>query len=292
MGHHSLFSVAVEHGYFTDGWCRDLSFEPTMETTANLSRLNLVARTTRDGVVLFVDDGRADGLRMRASDIDPLWFAWRVRSTDRAFENYTTPPVRTAGSKVLFFSNSRAWSGGDDGRSLLHDRERVASEDFRDWDELATDGMPEGLGGARDRRLPPHFVVAVRVGAGHLEGASGRSTGADYVVRFAARETVWKYYVLGLAPKIAPHVADADSRFEFVAGADESLAGGRKARVFRSGSPITLRDRFDMRLQLRESSAGNGKVLVRRLPVATAAQIYREVVDGNETVVSEIYVNC
>lgn len=291
--HHPLVSVAVEHGFFTEGGCRDLVFEPTRETTASVSRLALLARPTPNGVALFFEEDRVDGLRMRASESEPLWLAWRVTSRDRAFENYTTPSIRMFPSKVLFFSNlSRPEPAPGDATVYLHERESVTAADFRDWDVLTADTMPVGLGTWRDRKLPPHFVVGIRIGVPELGRALAETTGGQYGIRFDARETVWKYYVLGLGPKVASYVADADSRLEFLTGVEESLAGGRKARVFRSGTPIALRDRFELKLQLRESSTGNGKVLVRRLPVATADQIYTEVVQGDETVVSEIYVNC
>jgi hypothetical protein len=292
--HHLLFSVRVEHDFFLGG-CRDLVFEPTPETRANVSSLGLLRRTTVDGVALFFDDSRADGLRLRAGEADPLWFAWRIRSRDRAFENYTQPSPRKFESKVLFFSNLPARDTRDPdeaggGPMRLHAGRSVADVDFTDWDRVAQAPMPEGLGNPRDRRLPPHFVAAIRIGTG--DPGPTLEAGQHYVIRFGARETVWKYYVLGLGSKGAPYVADADSQIEFVAGEDESLAGDRTARVFRSTTPITLQDRSEIKLQLRESSTGNGRILVRRLPVATAAQIYREVVDGNETFVSEIYVNC
>ncbi len=79
---------------------------------------------------------------------------------------------------------------------------------------------------------------------------------------------------------------------EFEVGEPETLSDKRPALTFRSKTYIPLRERPDCRFQLRERNSGAGKVLIRRLPVATASQIGKEVIDGVETAVSEMFINC
>lgn len=86
-------------------------------------------------------------------------------------------------------------------------------------------------------------------------------------------------------------VADLDNTIEFESSGSEVLADQRTAITFKSKVPLPMRERSEYRFQLREKGPGSGKVLIRRLPVASAAQIGVERTEGQTTLVSEMYIN-
>jgi hypothetical protein len=113
----------------------------------------------------------------------------------------------------------------------------------------------------------------------------------DYYLKFKARKTFWKYYMLGLMAQKHSYIADLNDAIRFEFSGEESLSGNRTALTFRSKTPIPMRDTFSYRFQLKESGPRGEKVLIRRLPMASASQINREMIEGEEAVVSEIYIN-
>ena len=79
---------------------------------------------------------------------------------------------------------------------------------------------------------------------------------------------------------------------EFEDTGRDLLPDNREALTFRSKQRIPLRERSEYRFQLKEKGTNGGKVVIRRLPVASADQYIREMVDGKEAIVSEIFINC
>jgi hypothetical protein len=92
--------------------------------------------------------------------------------------------------------------------------------------------------------------------------------------------------------KIKSFITDLNHEIEFEATGRASLPGNRMAMTFRSKQRIPLREKSEYRFQLREKETNGGRVLIRRLPVASAGQFYKETVDGKEAIVSEIFINC
>ena len=123
-------------------------------------------------------------------------------------------------------------------------------------------------------------------------GEQSPATPKTYFVSFRAKETIWKYYLLGEVAKEGLYIADLDDAIEFEPGEAETLSDTRPALTFRSKTYIALSERSQCRFQLRERNSGAGKVLIRRLPVASASQIGREVVEGLATPLSEMFINC
>jgi len=113
----------------------------------------------------------------------------------------------------------------------------------------------------------------------------------DYHIRFLARETHWKYFLVGDANRQGAFVKDVDGEIDFDELGEEELADGRRAKVFLSRQAIPLRDRAKPRFQLQIPKNNRIKVLVSRLAVASAKRINKVFVGDRELFVSEIYVN-
>jgi len=113
----------------------------------------------------------------------------------------------------------------------------------------------------------------------------------DYHVRFQARETYWKYYLVGDANQPSAYIHDVDGKVEFEDLGEELLSNGSSARIFISKQALPLRARAKQKFQLLVKKNGRSKVYVRRLAVASAKRINKQIVNGNELFVSEIYIN-
>ena len=87
-------------------------------------------------------------------------------------------------------------------------------------------------------------------------------------------------------------IVDLNNNTEFEDTGKTSLPGNRIALTFRSKDRIPLREEYEFRFQLKEKGPNGGKTIIKRLPVASASQLYREIIDGNEEIVSEIFINC
>lgn len=113
----------------------------------------------------------------------------------------------------------------------------------------------------------------------------------DYHVRFQAREIYWKYYLVGDANQPSAYIRDIDGKVEFEDLGEELLSNGKSARIFISKQTLPLQARAKQKFQLLVKKNGRTKVYVRRLAVASAKRINKQIVNGNELFVSEIYIN-
>lgn len=285
-----LFSVSVEHGYFTDGAWKGLDFVPVPATVKVINGANVLVRPTKNGMAVFYDESRSDALRLYAKDANgALCFSFRVYAKDRTFANYTAPAMRS-GNAVLYFDNRGSAVGSGGGKVRLSKEDVVSEADFMDIDSL----VAEDILGDRDKRVPPDFVVSVFVepGVGDDTSAASGWLARDCLIRFDARQAYWKYHLLGNMNRSNPFIVDLDNRVEFEFCGEVMLPGDRPAKVFRSKEQIPVLEKSTCRFQLREQGPGAGKVLVKRLPVASESRLGMEVIDGKNEIVSESFINC
>lgn len=267
-----LFTVSVEHGYFADGLWHGLTFVPSAESARLMERNGVLVRQTGNGIAAFCDE-LVQG-RLPRND-EPLHLGFKVYAQDRAFATYTSPAVRRDDA-VLAFGNRH------DDSFLLTAGEFAGDGDFHPLDELAAQGLLDG----RDLRVPPDFVVGIDANAGANAGQV-----PDYRIRFEARNSYWKYHLLGNMNREGPYIVDLDNRVEFEPRGETVLPGNRRSRVFMSTRRVPVLEQSNYRFQLRERGNGAAKILIKRLPVASESRLGREVVDGRNEIVLENYVN-
>ena len=284
-----LFSIEVEHSFFSEGLCLCLEFAPTPKTDMVIKNAGLLTRNTLNGVRVFRDEKRSESLQLYAADPDePLSLGFKVFSRDPFFENYTGPPAHQEDS-ILYFDN-RGVEIDTTGKFRLHDEEYVSKTDF----EKLNSPLLEDTLSKKDRLLRPMFIVQIGVSEKDVSlfDDQSKATAKNYYIKFKARQTFWKYYLLGDMAREDSYIADLNKETEFDFAGRESLSDNRVALTFRSKTHIPLQEKSECRFQLRERNSGGGKVLINRLPVASANQISREVVEGEEAFVSEVFVNC
>lgn len=284
-----LFSVSVGHGYFASGEWPGLDFIPTPGTMKVMEGADVLVRRTGSGVGVFYGEDRSDALGLFAADANgALRFSFKVCSRDRTFANYTSPPMRQ-GDAVLCFDNREAVRDGETGQVRLSKDEFASEKDFRAMDALVADGVL----GERDRRVPPDFVVEILVRP-ERDPASGVYvwTGQDCYVNFNARRSFLRYFLLGGMNRDNLLVVDLDGHVEFEPCGEAVLPGKKPAKVFRSKEPIPVLEKSAYRFQLREQGQGGGRILIKRLPVASESRLGMDAINGKNEIVLDAYVNC
>lgn len=283
-----LFSLGIEHGFFSDGLCRALSFVPTPQTEMVIGKSGLLIRKTMNGLRVFYDETRYDALLSYASVSDePLTLEFKAFASDPLFANYTEPSVYKDGS-ILYFSNRDA-EADSEGKARLHREEFVSAADF---EELSSP-LLEGVISHRDSLSNPILVISIGLSEDEVASLkqASKPSAKKYYVSFQAEQTIWKYYLLGDLAKADFYVNDREEQIEFVPEGETFLADNRLALSFRSKTLLPFRERSNYHFQLRDKNSGGGRVLIRRLPVASPGQISRETIDGAKTLVSEMFIN-
>jgi hypothetical protein len=135
-------------------------------------------------------------------------------------------------------------------------------------------------------RTPPPAVVAADAPAPQWPPEPKR-----YVLRFATRAAVWKYWLIGDWRDSEPQIVDPDGQAAFQQAQDATLPDGRLALTIRSAAPIAIFRRSPFRFQLRGRTGNAERLLVKRLPVAGTAHLVREPRAQGGSLVSEIYVH-
>jgi hypothetical protein len=259
------FRFTIEHAFHGARDFTDWHAVPTAETHELAARAGLLVRQSPGTLRVFApaayaiapDAGRA--------------FEFVIVPSDPHFAGYTLPQAPpglalVAGSARAVREPSGAWR--------LHAGERLGPESLAPCPDAAERGL-----------LPA--PLRVRIGLDH---ALDEALPHRCVVRLDAAATYWKYYLQGVLAEREVAVVDVDGQVVFQR-TDEAQAGGRRAAVFVSDRAIALRARPPERFQLRERAAFGDKVLMKRLPVASAGARTRTAVGEQAVLVSEIFVN-
>ncbi|HET7867065.1 MAG TPA: hypothetical protein VFL86_21910 [Burkholderiaceae bacterium] len=279
-----LFSIEADHTYFEGQACRGLQLRPTPASAALLANTGCLLRPLRHGVAVAYDRDAADAVRLQIRDPHaPLCLDFLGGMQDARFSLYTDLP--SPADTLLMFHSDAAQREDDGGRWRLHAQAHVSAADV-----VPLDAPPASeLLTRRERLVPPRLAVRVRVSEEDLDLAE--PGGKRYLLRFQARATVWKYYVVGDWAQDEIHIVDLQHETGFDAAVPEPLPDGRTALAVRSLTRIALHERPAHRFQLRGRSGNTERVLVKRLPVAGSSPWSVETIRGEPTPVSEIYVH-
>lgn len=270
---HALLQLQVSHGYYADGRCRGLRFEPCTDTAAALRRAEILMRSDATSLHLHGTPTAIDELAEQ--DLPGAGLAWRLFATDAAFACGTDDRALRPG-QLLWVAPT-----ADDAPSDLR-AEPLALDEPR-LAELLT---------PQDRRLPPFGLLWLPLSALCV----GSSLQAPLRLRWqiAARATVWKYCLFGDWPEPALAIVDLTGAAAFSAPVRDHMDDGTPMLAIRSHGRLPLAQRAPQRLQLRSRPEQDGradKVLIRRLPTPAAQFLAREVIDGQTAVISEIHVH-
>lgn len=280
-----LFSITVEHAYFSGHGCKMLEFVPTASCTTLLRNAGLLLKSSESGVAVYFDQDNIDILRLHAAD--NLTLTFKVFSKDPNFLRYTAPgaPPEQA---ILFFDNRKITLDAA-GKQLLHGETNVAEDS---WMDMAAESLADILD-RKDLFIKPVFIMQMNI-SGDAQGLCSNQLDASarkFFIRFGANQTFWNYYILGELSKRAIYITDLDNAVQFKSIGNVTLPGQREALVLQSSVAIPMQEHSNQRLQLKESGNMGDKVLIKRLPNASIDQTFSEIVNGKMENVSEIFVN-
>jgi len=288
-----LFDLDVEHAFFPDRLCAHaLRFVLTPRSRVLLQRSGFFARTTDTGVAVLADSARFQALSLIARDTEePFRLTWLVYAADPLFGNYTEGLVYPPEGLPVFDSDNAA-ADGVTGHWRLQRKAYVSAADAVPLDDEA---VVQALAG---QHVPPLFMVTLRLATMATEVPGARALAAEsppepkhYVLGFATRTAVWKYWLIGDWMELDPQVVDPDGQAAFLRAQEATLPDGRAALTIRSVDPIAILRRSQFRFQLRGRAGNSDRVLVKRLPVAGPMQLTRERGPLGGPLISEIYVH-
>lgn len=295
-----LLHICARHAFFGEQAVSRFRFEAGAATAAMLGRLDILTLPSAEGLTLVCPEDTVAALRAGAEPALELEFqAWSIGAS---FSLVTAPPAPAPDARLLFHSAGAVRE--ETGNWRLHAAPRA---DASAWSRAVIPNRAAALAEAGPRPAGPAFHLVLAAPA--IAAALADRAAPRFLVRFGARQTRWKYYLLadGLHgdhaedDPDAPHTAivDLDGELSFTPRGYTELPGQRAALTFISEQPIEMRQHPSQRLQLCQRD-GPGqpvkRILIKRLPNASVAAVGREVAAGsNDTggeamLVSEIYI--
>lgn len=315
MAYYPLFSVFLNHSYFVDGKVPGLKWVPNVQSVRLMGNFDLMVRQVEGGVAIFYNDAQLELLQDQIKNgPELLLLGFCLYVDDPAFGSYTEPTTYRKDA-MLYFDNSRVVSH-QDGMLRLHQDPFVMGQDFRriagfkgpkDVKKLnqarkyyrfyTLDTLPlSGFSDERQRLSRPvaliNMVLSSSVTRGALFDAEMQPQYRQYLLNFDTKTSFWKYYILGDYRAEELSISDPEKQVEFEHVGEEWLSDKQRAITFRSKKPLPMQKWPAVRLQLKRLGRNGGDMLVKQLPVASVNGSNRDVVEGNDVVVSEIYVNC
>lgn len=276
--------VAFEHAYFADELLRAMRIVPVAACHAMLQRAGVMLRLQEDGIAAFGDAAAVDRLRLHIDEAGaPLDMGFHVMFTDPHFAEYTAP-AWPAG-QLLFLDTARCTTD-ECSRQMLHATPCVPASAFRERDDADVVRMLGAPG------LPPAPALLLQVSVSHRLLDTAVLAQRQFHVRFDAASSHWKYCLFsGSKGEGALAIVDLAGDIAFERFPDVDIADRQRADVFLSTCAIPMRQVSPARFQLRAVTAAGEKVLIKRMPNASVGKRFRESRDGNEILVSEIFIN-
>jgi hypothetical protein len=275
-----FFSIAIEHGYFAGGPLPSAEWEPTRETTLLMRQSGCRVAGHGATLAVFAEEARLRALQSCLRQ--PFVLTWRLRISDPAFDGYTggQPAER---DRVLFLSSTGAVEEAPGKSWRLHAGAEVDAAQFLKFD----DPKVKALLTQREKLLRPAPIVQLVFGPDDapVPGAVPPGKGKHFRLRFAARATLWKYFLFGPWEAAGIEVVDAAREAQFAGAKAARLPDGRTTLTVRSVAPIALQQRPTQRFSLR--SRDDGQDLIERLPFASPGSFGAS---EEGLPVSEIYV--
>ena len=283
-----IFSIDVEHTYFSNGRWDGLDFTPASFCLGFIDNVGFLVRPHENGVRVYFNHNRRKALSLWARDHEaPPTIVFNVFSKDSRFR-VITELSRPDENTILYF-DSQNTEGDATGRFRLHDAAYVTDQDSEPLNSPRLAGVISREG----RWIKPVCVVAIQLSPTTIQKlAAGSGVPCqEYYLRFGAKQTFWKYYLSGRLNDVSAFIHDLNDETAFEDTGQVVMPNHQTAQTFRSGQRLFLRQKSGYRFRLKESTANGRRILIKRLPVASAGQFTRETIKGQEAIVSEIFIN-
>lgn len=294
-GYNLLFSVTLQHAFFTSGAAQNLVLEPVGPTTAFMRRNDVHAKM--DGAELIVFYGKEAGLAPAlayAQGRNSLFFALRCQNP--YFFNITDIPFYHTQTHRLYATNiSKTPDPG--GATSLTLSETAAEADL----------LPNTAPVFNELQIPDTILGLVEIAIGRQPGlvplpaADPQAPPVDvtrFKLAFQSRKANWRYLVVNKSQlKIEQYeVFDGRTQLPFQQGTPRLLHGtDHLALPLSSVSTYAIQERSPLRPKLKISAAEGNSInrnasTVIDLPTPDWRRIVPETVDGKQLVFADMYV--
>lgn len=276
-----LFRVSFGHAFFADGILRALRIAPTPTCRDMLHKAGVLLRAQDDGLAVYGDEAAAARMRLQVEEAGGvLNMGFLIFVTAPHFFDYTMP---TWPKGKMLFLNTAASFPDHAGRQMLHATPFVPASAFLVPDHA--DLKP--ILARCILASTPAMVLQVAVTSDLLDATLPRQR--EFHVRFDTASSHWKYYLFGF-DDTQNDIVDLTGEIEFDHVRDVAIEG-RSADVFVSKRALPMREAPPARFQLYAGSPSGDKLVIKRMPNASVGKRFRDSKDGNEILVSEIFVN-
>jgi hypothetical protein len=278
-----LFSICVNHAYYSDDICRLLHFIPWEGTARVMEKTGMLLKQEENRINVFFEQEKLENIKMYVDDaFDPLSFIFKVYSKDLSFLNHTEPEILTE-KKILFFSNKKAESV-----SANITTEGVVSES--DYADMASPPINTILP-KHDRNVRPHFILAISPdkSRNQIFNKQGDPVRNRYDIKFLSRKTYWKYIVTGKNTDENLVITDKADKVKFSGIESPDLSLKTKTHTFISDRPMALKEipACCFELKVDDSQA----CIIRKLPSAFPDIIFKMQDPNRSEYFSEIFLN-
>jgi hypothetical protein len=258
MSWQTLFSLTVEHDFFSSAHGLRLNFQPDQTTEHLLRNADLLVRADTNRLSVFFGSRSREILEsFQKNSMNGLRFTFKAAVLDPYFLCYTDQQSEI----YSWYCNNPASD--------------AAAEEL----SAATDVFPA------DRIEPSAFMVTINL------AAESKIQPKEYSIRLKARAAYWKYYLLGRLAEKETKIVDLAGKENFYCAGLQQPFPDISALVFYSMEAIPLRERPSQRFQLRQKGSAADKVLIKYLQNAGAENLTKEFIRGKESYVSEVYIN-
>ncbi|MEP0264352.1 hypothetical protein [Dokdonia sp.] len=265
-----LFSVAIEHTYYTNGICVDLHYKPSQQTQIVMDRYGLQLQRTLEGFSFYAstDQSIKDFLNYIKTTEDTTSFSFDVVSMNQDFTVFTDYPITTLG--VFSFDSSH---------SIVVDGVTILKEVF-------------------EPRTASNISFSVTVDYDAIIRFRESGNNPFYTIKFRARKTQWRYYIINNSNQHFEKLEiKGDSEVQFDAPIEVTLPNNATALLFSSGDtklPLQENATYTFNLLGTKTNLGNTRtqIILNGLPIAKSNSIetYTEEEGGTTQVASPLYI--
>ncbi|MDF2177196.1 hypothetical protein P2G88_02920 [Aliiglaciecola sp. CAU 1673] len=275
-----VLDVSLHHDFFSSGYLDNPALRPTRHTKAALNNARLLYKQTQQGFCLILNQQDLPICRACCED-SPLLLTFMLFANENFF--YATQPLLGWPKNLYVCGNQQPLPETELGQRL-HQGVFLEKQDS----QIAAQALQEA--GEADLTIAPVLLIHLELTPNMLQSALDGNP-PHYHLRFANLHSIWCYYLIGRTFEKVLEIRDLDDKVSFEQAADTVLPNGQMAKTFYSKAPLPLLQHSPFKFTLFSEGEGGEKILIKRLPIASAGQYERKVVNGVSSIMSEIYIH-
>jgi hypothetical protein len=261
----TLFTIQVEHNYFSDNLFRGFKISPTDDSRQLMKRYGIIYRAVPGGFTILFESFFAGEERNREKLLaEELVFHFRMQLTDQLFYNYTASVPTDLSDKIFWFSNVDEKRKPKKNQKILHQDEFAGPAEAlllavlrkKQEDILIQAGQAD----AKNMILfawpggPSFNELYFSRPFGFIEIQLNNLLEEKMNIRFSTMSTFWRYVLLSDYLQNWPDAAIIDNSSGKKLQGPEALTlpDGRTVKSFITEKPVELTQKRNTSFQLIE----------------------------------------